>query len=94
MALAVCFCWAQIKWTEDEQETTKYVVAYQKHLTKLQIFESWFCDRVRSAVCSNFGIWLKETSVIAASASADSETKYITDIIFPWTYGFASLQVS
>jgi len=45
-------------------------------------------------VCSNFGIWLKEDSVIAASASADSETNYITDFICPWTCGFALLQSS
>jgi hypothetical protein len=94
MALAACFCCAQINWTEGEQETSKYVVTYQKHLGKVQIFVLWFCDRVRNVVCSNSGIWLKETSVIAAIASADSETKYITDIISPWTYGFAFLQNS
>ena len=94
MTLAVCFCCAQIKWTEYEQETLKYVVAYQKHLAKLQVFVSWFCNRIRNVVCSNFGIWLKATSVIAASASTDSETKNITDFISPWTYGFAFLQSS
>ena len=92
MTLALCFCYAHIKWTEGEQ-TLKYVVAYQKHLAKLQVFVS-FCNRVRNVVCSKFGIWLKETSVVAASTSADSETKYITDIISPWTYGFAFLQSS
>jgi hypothetical protein len=76
------------KWTEDEQQTLKYVVAYQKHLAKLQLFVS-FCNRVSNVVCSKFGILLKETSIIAASTSTDSETKYITDFISPWTYGFS-----
>jgi hypothetical protein len=39
MTLAVCFCCAHINWTEDEQ-ALKYVVAYQKHLAKLQILVS------------------------------------------------------
>ena len=79
------------KWTEDEQDTLKYFVAYQKHLAKLQVFVSWFCKRVSDVVCWNFAILLKETSVIAASASTDSQTKYITDFS-PLAYGFAFLQ--